>query len=198
MTWREGSSDQLGGAGCDHHRSGQRHRPRHRPLAGAGKRLVLNGRRVSPLAALSEHLGTAIADGSHGPGQRRGPFRFAYTLLRHFKAKDNGHLITISSILGTTVRAHAGAYAGTKHALEGLSHALRPQLARTNVRRTNTQPGLVLTDVHRHMERHPKEAPGIDEPLSPDDIARAVLFVLREPAHVQVNSVQLMQRVQEL
>jgi NADP-dependent 3-hydroxy acid dehydrogenase YdfG len=63
---------------------------------------------------------------------------------------------------------------------------------------TNIQPGLVLTDVHRHMERHPKEAPGIDEPLSPDDIARAVLFVLRGPAHVPVNSVQLMPRGQEL
>jgi NADP-dependent 3-hydroxy acid dehydrogenase YdfG len=36
-------------------------------------------------------------------------FRFAYTVLRHFKAKDQGHLINTSSILGTTVRASAGA-----------------------------------------------------------------------------------------
>jgi NADP-dependent 3-hydroxy acid dehydrogenase YdfG len=125
-------------------------------------------------------------------------FRFAYTVLRHFKAQDRGHLVNTSSILGTTVRAHAGAYAGTKHALEALSHALRLELARTNVRLTNIQPGLVQTELHRHMERHPKEALGIDEPLSPDDIARAVLFVLREPAHVRVNSVQLMPRGQEL
>jgi NADP-dependent 3-hydroxy acid dehydrogenase YdfG len=216
-----------------------------RALAGAGMRLVLNGRREAPLAALSEQLGTAIAV----PGDILDPalparlvdraerefggldaavsnagmialgsietldlermaamvrvnveaaFRFAYTLLRHFKAKDSGHLITTSSILGTTVRAHAGAYAGTKHALEALSHALRLELARTNVRLTNIQPGLVLTELHRHMDRHPKEALGIEEPLSPDDIARAVLFVLREPPNVRVNSIQLMPRGQEL
>jgi NADP-dependent 3-hydroxy acid dehydrogenase YdfG len=99
---------------------------------------------------------------------------------------------------GCPVRARAGAYAGTKHALEALSQALRLELARTNVRLTNLQPGLVLTGLHRHMERHPKEALGIETPLAPDDVARAVLFVLREPAHVRVNSIQLVPGGQEL
>ncbi len=125
-------------------------------------------------------------------------FRFAYTVLRHFKSQDQGHLINTSSILGTTVRAHAGAYAGTKHALEAMTHAVRLELARTNVRLTNIQPGLVLTGLHRHMERHPKEALGIEAPLAPEDVARAVLFVLREPSHVRVSSIQLMPRGQEL
>jgi NADP-dependent 3-hydroxy acid dehydrogenase YdfG len=125
-------------------------------------------------------------------------FRFIYTVLRHFKAEDRGHLVNTSSILGTTVRAHAGAYAGTKHALEALTHSLRLELARANVRLTNIQPGLVLTGLHRHMERHPKETLGIDQPLSPDDVARAVLYVLREPANVRVNSIQVMPRGQEL
>jgi NADP-dependent 3-hydroxy acid dehydrogenase YdfG len=58
--------------------------------------------------------------------------------------------------------------------------------------------GLVLTGRHRHMERHPRKAPGIDQPLSPDDVARAVLFVLREPANVRVDSIQPMPRGQEL
>ncbi len=125
-------------------------------------------------------------------------FRFVYLVLRHFQTQDRGHLINTSSILGTTVRASAGAYAGTKHALEALTHALRLELARTNVRLTNLQPGLVLTGLHRHMERHPKDALGIDEPLSPDDVGRAVLYALREPANVRVNSIQLMPRGQEL
>lgn len=125
-------------------------------------------------------------------------FRFAYTVLRHFKAQDHGHLINTSSILGTTVRAGIGAYAGTKHALEGLTHALRLELARTRVRLSNIQPGLVVTELHAHMDRHPKDAQGIEHPLSPEDIARTVVFVLRQPEHVQVNSIQVVPKGQEL
>jgi NADP-dependent 3-hydroxy acid dehydrogenase YdfG len=125
-------------------------------------------------------------------------FRFAYTMLRHFKAQDRGHLINTSSILGTTVRPTTGAYAGTKYAIEALTHALRIELARTSVRLTNVQPGLVLTELHRHMARHPKDALGIEQPLTPQDIARAVLFALEQPAHVQINSIQIVPCGQEL
>jgi len=125
-------------------------------------------------------------------------FRFAYTVLRHFKAEDHGHLVNTSSILGTTVRPTAGAYAGTKYAIEALTHALRLELARTGVRLSNIQPGLVMTELHGHLERHPRETAGIDHPLSPADIGRAVVYVLKEPAHVQINSVQIVPRGQEL
>lgn len=125
-------------------------------------------------------------------------FRFAHVALRHFKAQDRGHLINTSSLLGTTVRAGIGAYAGTKHALEGLTHALRLELARTAVRLSNIQPGLVLTELHAHMDRHPKDAQGIEHPLAPEDIARAVVFVLQQPEHVQVNSIQVVPKGQEL
>jgi len=125
-------------------------------------------------------------------------YRFVYSVLRHFKAQDHGHLVTTSSILGTTVRAGIGAYAGTKHALEGLTHALRLELARTRVRLSNIQPGLVMTGLHAHMERHPKDVQGIEQPLSPEDVARTVVFVLRQPEHVQVNSIQVVPKGQEL
>lgn len=125
-------------------------------------------------------------------------FRFAYTVLRHFKAEDRGHLVNTSSLLGTTVRPTAGAYAGTKHAMEALTHALRIELAHSKVRLSNIQPGLVLTGLHDHMERHPKDAFGIERPLSPDDIADAVVFLLKRPAHVQINSIQIVPKGQDL
>ena len=40
------------------------------------------------------------------------------------------------------------------------------------------QPGLVLTDLHDHMAVHPKDALGMDEPLTPQGIAACVMFMV--------------------
>ncbi len=115
-------------------------------------------------------------------------FRFAYTVLRHFKAQNSGHLVNTSSVAGTKVRATIGAYAGTKHALEALAHALRLELAETNVRISNIQPGLVSTEIFDHMPEaaRPGRQQAIAEPLTPEDVARAVIFMLEQPAHVSI------------
>ena len=74
--------------------------------------------------------------------------RVAYTAVRRFKSQHSGCLINISSVLGTKVRATAGAYAASKHAIEALSGALRLELARTHVRVVCIDPGLVRTHLH--------------------------------------------------
>lgn len=120
-------------------------------------------------------------------------YRFAYTVLRHFKAQNRGHLVNTSSVAGTKVRPTIGAYAGTKHALEALAHGLRIELAETDVRISNVQPGLVATDIFAHMpaDEHPGRQQGIDQPLRPEDVARAVLFMLEQPAHVSIPTLML-------
>lgn len=120
-------------------------------------------------------------------------FRFAYTVLRHFKAENRGHLVNTSSVAGTKVRPTVGAYAGTKHALEALAQGLRIELATTDVRISNIQPGLVATDIFAHMPagEHPARQQGIDQPLTPEDVARAVLFMLEQPAHVSIPTLML-------
>ena len=71
-------------------------------------------------------------------------FRIAYVFVRHFAQQNSGHLVNTSSVLGTKVRPTAGAYAGTKFAIEALSEALRIELAKTNIRnlldRARTRP----------------------------------------------------------
>lgn len=54
--------------------------------------------------------------------------------------------------MGKKVRPTVGAYAGSKHAVEVLSGALRLELALTPL---NIQPGLVKTELHRHWDVHP-------------------------------------------
>ncbi|MCP3928703.1 MAG: SDR family oxidoreductase [Bacteroidetes bacterium] len=113
-------------------------------------------------------------------------YRMAYVFAKYFKKNSTGQIINISSILGTKVRAEAGAYAGTKYAIEALSEGLRLELAGTGVRVTAIQPGLVMTELHDHCDIHPKEKLGLKNPLAPSDIAEAVLFALQQPENVLI------------
>jgi NADP-dependent 3-hydroxy acid dehydrogenase YdfG len=113
-------------------------------------------------------------------------YRVAYTFVRYFQAQQSGHLINISSVMGTKVRSTAGAYSGTKYAIEALSEALRMELAGTGVNVTCIEPGLVMTELHRDWPIHPAEGMGIKHPLQPEDVAQCVVFVLRQPAHVRI------------
>lgn len=106
--------------------------------------------------------------------------------MQHFVERNEGHLINVSSVLGTKVRPTAGAYAGTKHAIEALSEALRMEVAATPVRVSCIEPGLVATQLHRDWGVHPTESMGISEPLQPEDVARCVAFMLTQPAHVRI------------
>jgi NADP-dependent 3-hydroxy acid dehydrogenase YdfG len=113
-------------------------------------------------------------------------FRIAYTFLRHFRQQGSGHLVNISSVMGTKVRPTAGAYAGTKHAIEALSEALRMEVAGSGVQITCIEPGLVMTELHQGWPIHPSESMGISNPLHADDVARCVRFALCQPAHVRI------------
>lgn len=115
-----------------------------------------------------------------------GAYRVAYIFIKHFHKQGSGHLVNISSVLGTKVRPTAGAYAGTKYAVEALSEALRLELAGTPVAVTCIEPGLVLTGLHRDWPVHPSESLNVPHPLQPEDIARCVTFALTQPAHVKI------------
>lgn len=112
--------------------------------------------------------------------------RMAYTAIKHFKQAGSGHLINVSSILGTKVRPGAGVYAATKHAIEALSNALHMEVAKSDVKVSVIEPGVVTTELQNHFAVHPKDALGITQPLQPSDIARCVRFILEQPSHVRI------------
>jgi NADP-dependent 3-hydroxy acid dehydrogenase YdfG len=113
-------------------------------------------------------------------------FRLIYKFLKRFKHQGSGHIINISSVLGTKVRPTAGAYAATKYAIEALSEALRMELSGTNIKITCIEPGLVMTELHKDWEIHPKESMSIHHPLSVEDIVETVRFIINQPEHVRI------------
>jgi len=123
-------------------------------------------------------------------------FRIMHLAVKHFRSRGNGHLVNTGSVLGTKVRAQIGAYAGTKHAVEALSEALRLELAGTGIGITTVEPGLVRTDLHRDIPKKPGVLPDVAEPLTPADVARCVMFALDQPAHVNLPRIMLLPRDQ--
>lgn len=91
-----------------------------------------------------------------------------------------GHLLLTGSVAGR--RAIPGSlYSATKHAVHAMGESVRQELDGTGVRVTVIAPGMVDTPFFAKV---PLEAP-----LEPDDIARAVLFALSQPQHVDVNEI---------
>ena len=72
-------------------------------------------------------------------------------------------------------------YSATKHAVHAMAENVRLELDGSGVRVTVIAPGIVATPF---FENVPLEAP-----LEPDDVARAVLFALSQPAHVDINEI---------
>jgi NADP-dependent 3-hydroxy acid dehydrogenase YdfG len=99
--------------------------------------------------------------------------------LGHFKKLNSGHLILTSSIAGR--RALPGSlYSATKHAVTAMGESLRQEIADTSIKMTLIEPGAVDTPF---FDNRPSNA------LEPDDIARAVMFALTQPPHVDVNEI---------
>lgn len=125
-------------------------------------------------------------------------FRIAHLAVKHFRARGRGHLINTGSVLGTKVRAHIGAYAGTKHAMEALSEALRLELAGSGICITTIEPGLVRTDLHRDFAQPMQVMQNVPEPLTPADVARTVLFALDQPPHAYLPRIMILPRDQAI
>ena len=99
--------------------------------------------------------------------------------LGHFKEQNGGHLILTSSIAGR--RALPGSlYSATKHAVTAMGEALRQEIADTDVKVTVIEPGMVDTAFFENR---------VSGALEADDIARAVMFALTQPPHVDVNEI---------
>ncbi len=125
-------------------------------------------------------------------------FRMAYVALRHFLSTGHGHLINTSSVVGTKVRLYGGWYAATKYAIEGLSEALRMEFAGTDIQISCVEPGLVVTELHSHWEVPPAKAFNISEPLTAEDIARSVRFILEQPSHVRIPRLMILPGDQQI
>jgi len=93
--------------------------------------------------------------------------------------KHRGHFLVTSSVAGRRVLP-GSLYSCTKHAVGAMGEALRQEVEGSGVRVTLIAPGMVDTPF---FENKPESA------LAADDVARAVMYALEQPHHVDVNEV---------
>ena len=110
-------------------------------------------------------------------------------------ARGRGDLVLLGSVAGRQVYPGGNVYCASKFAVRALYEALRLDTAGKGVRITTVDPGLVETDFSLvrfkgDRERAQKTYQGY-APLTPEDVADAIVYALTRPRHVNVGEIVL-------
>ncbi|KAI8631362.1 enterobactin synthetase component F [Xylariaceae sp. FL1651] len=108
-------------------------------------------------------------------------------------ARGAGHIVAISSDAGRKVFPGLGVYSASKFFVEATLQSLRLETAGSGLRVTAVQPGNTATDL-LGMSTDQEAIKKYGEPtgakvLSPEEVAGAIVYALRQPEHVAVNEV---------
>lgn len=118
-------------------------------------------------------------------------------LLPGMVARNRGHVVNIGSIAGTYPYPGGNVYGATKAFVKQFSLNLRADLAGTAIRVTNVEPGLCGGTEFSNVRFHGDDAKAATvyqgvQAIQPEDIANTVLWVIQQPAHVNINSIEMM------
>ncbi len=117
-------------------------------------------------------------------------------LLPGMVARNRGHIVNLGSIAGTFPYPGGNVYGATKAFVEQFSRNLRADLLGTRVRVTVIEPGLAQTEFS--IVRFKGDTAKADavyrgcEPLTAQDIADIIHWVVSVPEHVNINVVEVM------
>jgi NAD(P)-dependent dehydrogenase (short-subunit alcohol dehydrogenase family) len=78
-----------------------------------------------------------------------GVLRVTQAVLPGMRARQSGRIVMLSSVAGLVTPPTYGAYSSSKHALEGLSNALRLELFPFHIRVVLVEPGYIVTNFQR-------------------------------------------------
>ena len=106
------------------------------------------------------------------------------SVLPVMRARNDGLIINISSIVGRRSMPYIGVYSGSKFALNALSESMRVELRPDNVRVVSFYPGVTETDfIRNHLSGDDTaRSQGRVQPASADRVGRAIVHAAqREP-----------------
>jgi NADP-dependent 3-hydroxy acid dehydrogenase YdfG len=117
-------------------------------------------------------------------------------ILPGMVARNRGHIVNISSTAGSWPYPGGNVYGGTKAFVTQFSRNLRADLLGTGVRVSCIQPGMAETEFSRVRFKGDEGAAATvyegTEPLTAEDIAETVAWVINRPAHVNINTLEVM------
>jgi NADP-dependent 3-hydroxy acid dehydrogenase YdfG len=123
-------------------------------------------------------------------------------LLPALVASGAGAILNVGSTAGRIAYEGGGGYTAAKHGTQVVTETLRLELWDQPVRVMEIAPGMVKTDEFAlvrfdgDQEKADAVYAGVAEPLTADDIADAITWMVTRPAHVNIDELVLRPRAQ--
>jgi NADP-dependent 3-hydroxy acid dehydrogenase YdfG len=124
-----------------------------------------------------------------------GVMRVTKALLPALERSGDGHVVVIGSVAGVEVYPGGGGYTAAKHAANAVTRTLRLELLGKPIRVSEIAPGLVETEFS--VVRFGGDQAKADKvyegtrPLTGDDVADAITYVVTRPPHVDLDYVSI-------
>ncbi|MGN3962563.1 SDR family NAD(P)-dependent oxidoreductase [Burkholderia gladioli] len=120
-----------------------------------------------------------------------------HTLLPGMIARGRGHIFNLGSVAGTYPYAGGNVYGATKAFVRQFSLNLRTDLLGTPLRVTDIEPGLCGGTEFSNVRFRGDDEKAANvyadvEPLTAEDIADTIYWIATRPAHVNINTVEMM------
>jgi NADP-dependent 3-hydroxy acid dehydrogenase YdfG len=125
----------------------------------------------------------------------KGVLHCARAVLPGMLERGAGDMVLLGSVAGRQVYPGGNVYNASKFAVHALYQALRLDAGGRGVRFTTLDPGMVETEFAEVRYRGDKaQAKAVYEgmqPLTPEDVADALIYAVTRPAHVNVGEIVL-------
>lgn len=129
-----------------------------------------------------------------------GTVRMTRALLAKLEASGDGHVVTVGSVAAFETYAGGAGYVAAKHAVGAVMDVLRLELLGRPVRVSEIDPGMVDTEfsIVRFGGDEARAAALYADmtPLSAEDVAECIAFVVTRPSHVDIDRLVLRPRDQ--
>lgn len=127
----------------------------------------------------------------------KGLVTITHAILPDMVARNSGLIINMGSVAGTTPYPGGNVYGATKAFVGQFTRNLRADLAGTGVRATTIAPGLCGGTEFSNVRYRGDDAAAArvyegTNPLTAADIAEAAYWTATLPAHVNINSIEMM------
>lgn len=110
--------------------------------------------------------------------------------------RGKGHIVNISSIAGKETYPFGNVYCASKHAVQSLTKGMRIDLLKHGIKVSSVSPGAVETEFSLvRFNGDDNKATQVYKgftPLSAQDIAETILFIVTRPKHVNIDDVLIM------
>lgn len=114
----------------------------------------------------------------------KGVINCSHYALKYMLSKKSGSIINISSIWGNTGASCEVIYSATKGAVNSFTKALARELAPSNIRVNAIAPGVIDTEMNKHLSEEEKASLKLEIPMmkfgSGEDVGKVAVFLASE------------------